>query len=220
MTGRLVALLALGGLLFLIQIFVAPIGYLAVRNACASEGGLKIAKTDDVDGYFNDGLWIEGRPDRIDCWLCASQVADQEFAHVDFKRTEAMNAGEPGLYRFELGPAMADRSNCVSGSFDHLPAGQCVIAYKLETASDARYGYRSEWSTRKSLLGVEIRERKQFVYERADGKLIAIQKYFDFATPFERRGKFAPSYRCENSPIDPDDAKSFFRRVLHAATPM
>jgi hypothetical protein len=175
-------------------------------------------KTDDVDGYFNHGLSIEGRPDRVDCWLCASQVADQEFDYVDFERTEAMNAGQPGLYRFELGPALVDRGNCVGGQFDHIPAGQCVTARRLEGPTTARYEYRRVWLTRKSLLGVEIRERSQSVFELASGTLIASHRYFDYATPAERRGNFPRSYHCEQSPIDPDDTKTFFRRVLRGDT--
>lgn len=216
MSGRFVALLAGGVLLYLIHVFVAPLGYFAVRDACARDGGLQILKTDVVDGYFNAGLSIEGRPDRVDCWLCASQVADQEFDYVDFERTEAMGEGEPGLYRFELGAAMADRRNCVSGQFDHVPAGQCVTARRLEGSTTARYAYRREWLTRKGLLGIGIRERSQSVHELASGKPVATHKYFDYATPAERRGNFARSYHCENVPIDPDDTKAFFRRVLRS----
>jgi hypothetical protein len=214
--GGFVALLAVGILLYLIHVFVAPLGYFAVREACTSKGGLQILKSDVVDGYFNDGLSIEGMPDRVDCWLCASQVADHEFAYVDFERTEAMNAGEPGVYRFELGPALADRGNCVGGQFVHVPAGQCVTARRLDGPTSARYEYRREWVTRKGLLGVEIRERSQAVYELASGNPVASHRYFDYATPAERRGKFARSYHCENSPIDPDDTKAFFRRVLRS----
>jgi hypothetical protein len=219
MRGRVVTVLALGVLLFFAYAFVAPFGERAVRDACASEGGLQISKTDDVDGYLNQGWTVDGKQVMADCFICASQVADREFVYVDFERTEAMDAGEPGLYRFALGPELAGRVNCTGGNFDGMPAGQCVTVRKVEGATGARYGYRREWTTRNPIYGGEFREMRQAIYELASGKPIATHRYFDYATPAENRGKFERGYHCRKSPIDPSDAKAFFLRTLHVKPP-
>lgn len=219
MRGRVVTVLAIGALLFWIYAFVAPFGERAVRDACASEGGLEISKTDDVDGYLNQGSMRDGKQVVVDCFMCASQVARGDFVYVDFERTEAMHAGEPGLYRFALGPELAGRANCASGNFVDMPVGQCVTVRKLEGATTARYGYRREWTTRNPFYGGEFREMRHVIYELASGKPIATHRYFDYATPAENRGRFARGYHCRNSPIDPSDSKAFFLRTIRVKPP-
>lgn len=212
----MVRLLLIAAVLLLIHVFAAPFGYLAVRDACNKEGGLHIAKADNVDGYLHAAEIVDGRPQHIDCWRCAAQVADSEFEFVDFERTKPMRLGPPGLVRFQLGPA--DASNCMHGNqFDGLPVDKCVTVSRLEGVSDARYEYRRQRADRKALLGIEIRELRQTVYDLSTRKPIATYQFFDYATPAEEFGKFARSYSCKNSVIDPDDTYAFLSRVLRSS---
>jgi hypothetical protein len=194
---------------------VAPLGNLAVRDACAREGGIHIVKTDHVDGYWNDGDSFFGQKVDPDCDFCASQVAEGKFAFVDFERTSENDAGPAGMVRFQRGPA--DSPACGSKHhYDSLPKDQCVTITPLDRSSASVYRYVREAKPRKARFGVEIRELRQTIYDTRSNSVAATYAYFDYATPAEQYGQFAPSYHCQNLRLSQADSNGFLRLVLRA----
>jgi hypothetical protein len=197
----------------IVHISFAPAGYFAVRAACAAEGGLRIVERPVGDGYLHTGFeWAEGVLEN-DCRECGEQVATRQFSYVDFQRPPPQRGKSSALVRYRL--EADSHPNCVAGaSFTKPPPGTCVAVEPVNATSHDKYSYRSELITNVSRFGVAIKERRRTLTEISTGRAVAIDRYFSYATPFEKYGKFEPSYHCEWKLGHPAVEGNFFDAVF------
>jgi hypothetical protein len=192
---RWIVIALLLSVLWIVHLLLAPLAYFAVRAACSAEGGLRVVEYPTAEGYWHAGSeWSEGLLE-TDCWLCAEQVIDRRFAHVDVEKPGPLAADESGFVQYRLEPA--SHPNCVSGASSKKPPdGMCVAIVPLQSSPNDRYKYRNEILTTRSWFGVPLRELRHSLEDITTKRVVAIEKYFSYSTFFERRGKFAPSYHC------------------------
>lgn len=196
--------------IWVVHVFFAPLAYFAVRDACSTEGGLRVIERPTAEGYWHAGSdWTEGVLEK-DCSLCAEQVAERMFAYVDFEKPASSAGGADRFVQYRLEPA--SHPNCAAGaSYTKPPDGMCVAIVPLPMSSESRYKYRNQILTTRSRLGVSLRELRHSLEDTYDKRVIATEKYFSYATYPERRGKFAPSYHCEK---DSRFESRFFKAVF------
>jgi hypothetical protein len=188
---------------------VAPVSYIAVKEACNREGGQHISESAYVDGF-----WHAPSTDDMDCDGCKGQVARQDFSFVEFGPIAARKTDAKKFVRFEL--AQSGSANCLPrGNFETPPAGMCVAETALSAAPQSRYFVQTSLRREERKYGVELRVRRRSVYDRVEKKVIATFSYFEAATPADRSGNFAWSYNCGAPPaINPFDDDAFIKRVL------
>src|SRR5690349_3542568 len=110
--------------LYFLRTCVAPLGILEVNSACEREGGVRIAKSVDVPGYWHTGAFGEGL-ERRDCDLCAEQVGRGDFEYVDYERRGPTKNGPAGFVRYQL-LAVGDRNCMLKMGTYKVPPGMCI----------------------------------------------------------------------------------------------
>jgi hypothetical protein len=200
----------------LLQLVAAPLGFAAVRMACASEGGLTVTERPSVASYLHSGYqWTEG-VQTSDCGECIEQVARRLFAHVDF-RVPVPSGNSVSFVQYRVMPD-SDPHCLGRGASPDVAPGSCVAMFPIGTTSSERYEFRSEFLSTRRWLGVPIQERRRTLVDRSSHQTIATQKYFSYATPLERQGRFEPSYHCDRSAVDPRMERQFFLSVFSLLT--
>lgn len=199
----LIPILVLGVILLLVHTCVAPSAYFAVKQLCDEEGGIRIAKTASVDGYWYTGDYGKGF-ENDDCVLCKIQVARGDFSYVIYERKSATPNVSPGFVRFQL--LSSGEPSCASiPHYVGVPTGKCVGALPLDGPPSNEYRFKVEVRKRKALLGVVVDELSRTIYDRNGTEPIATYNYFSYRTASGRSIQFAPSYSCK----PPSNVKAF-----------
>jgi hypothetical protein len=199
--------------LWIVHLLFAPLAYFAVRKACSEEGGLRLTEHPVAESYWHAGReWTEGILDG-DCDRCAEQVAAKQFLYVDFQ-TPPIRDGSPATFvQYRLEPT--GHPNCDSStSRVQPPSGMCVAVVPIQGAPQDKYKYQSRFLRTTTWFGVPIRELRRTLIEVVGGRTIAVDRYFTYATLLERRGKFAPSYKCEGASGPYGRESQFFEAVF------
>lgn len=208
--------IALAVLFLVAHLFFSPLGFLAVRAACAEVGGVRIHESQDVAGYWHGGY--DGRENYTyaDCPRCVENVVSKKFSYVDFESKDASSGLPVGFIRFHLADAGSD--DCVDGiaKYRRPPAGTCVAVTRMSGAPTSGYKYTSRILRNRNWFGVAIRERNRTVIEVSTGRVVAIAREFDYQTPWEEYGKFAPSYRCDRNLSRPINEETFVLTALRS----
>jgi hypothetical protein len=209
--------LALGAALVLVGGFVhihfAPLGYLAVREACKEAGGMQIFEHIETEGYWHGGTdWAEGLKMK-ECLGCADAIARQDFRYIDFEAGEGAPGIPAGFVRYQLEPA--GDPNCVAGvSRSKPPMGMCVAALRLSHAPLTGYRYTDSIRTNREWFGVPLREMTRLIVTVESNRVVARERYFDYATPWEAYGKLARRYHCERAASIPLTATGFLKLTI------
>lgn len=191
---------------------VAPVGYFALREACAEEGGLRISHTDYVDGY-----WHAPFDDLEGCDACLDAIARGDFRYIEFGPVADEQGSPKKFLKFELGPAGSD--SCLPrGHFETPPAGKCVTQVILTGGPQSRYYVETNVKYVRKSYGATLRAFQRSIFDRQSKSTAATFHHFEFGTPAERAGNFAWSYNCPYSTINPYGDDAFIRRVLRDAS--
>lgn len=209
----IMTLIALGLALYFLHSCISPQGYFAVKELCEKEGGLRILKAVNVQGYWNLGDHGKGL-ENYDCELCKEQLTQGDFEYVDYQRPSKMLDGRPTFVRFKLLGA-GDSQCTIAPAGLKVPVGRCIGAVPLEGPPSNEYRFRADVRKFIGPFGAKVGEIGRTVYD-VDGKsVIATFNYFSHRTPSEASGHFAPSYSCEGSAaINEFDDGAFIRKTL------
>jgi hypothetical protein len=196
---RLQAYVGAGAAILVVLLVVhfqfAPFGYLAVRAACADEGGLRIEKRVKANGYWHGKEGWAGVP-MAECGSCAEQIARGDFLFVDAELLDPLTKRSKGYFRFQLAPMGSD--SCYTGQqFISPPEGTCVATTQLGSPPTKGYKFESNVIHRSDYFGVKLFEQRRQIIDVGSKRVLARHSNFFYATAAERYGRFSPSYMCE-----------------------
>jgi hypothetical protein len=195
---------------YITHFFFAPLGYIAMRVACAKDGGERIFEYVNVPGY-----WYRYRPDfsANECYACATEVTKGEYEYVDYDFPDAVDLNRQHYIRYSLGSA-GDPKCQQSDPRELRDQSRCLMRTELPGRSDTRYVYSLSSGSFRGLVGIVIGRLEHIITDQIAQRDIAVSESYGVASPFAK-SVGSGTYGCY-PPIEHIDFKD---RVLKAKVP-